>query len=55
MVCGSVAVNAQRARVGKGAGYSDPEYALLTETGKITSRTPIVTAGHLLQIVGFSI
>ena len=54
MVCGSVAVNAQGARVGKGGGYSDLEYALLTEAGKITPHTPIVTTVHPLQVVGFS-
>jgi len=54
VVCGSVAVNAQGARVGKGGGYSDLEYALLTEMGKISPRTPIVTTVHPLQIFNFS-
>lgn len=54
MVCGSVAVNNEGARVGKGGGYSDLEYALLTEAGKISPRTPIVTTIHHLQMVGFS-
>jgi 5-formyltetrahydrofolate cyclo-ligase len=51
VVCGSVAVNRQGARVGKGGGYSDLEFALLTETKKIDRRTPIVTSVHPLQIV----
>ena len=51
VVCGSVAVNRQGARVGKGGGYSDLEFALLTEQGKISANTPIVTSVHPLQIV----
>jgi len=51
VVCGSVAVNRQGARVGKGGGYSDLEFALLTEEGKIGPDTPIVTSVHPLQII----
>ncbi len=51
IVCGSVAVNRQGARVGKGGGYSDLEFALLTEAKKIRPDTPIVTSVHPLQIV----
>jgi 5-formyltetrahydrofolate cyclo-ligase len=46
VVCGSVAVNRRGVRVGKGAGYSDIEVALLVEVGLITSATTIVTTVH---------
>ena len=51
MVCGSVAVNNRGARIGKGGGYSDLEFALLTETRIISAKTPIVTSVHALQVV----
>jgi 5-formyltetrahydrofolate cyclo-ligase len=51
VVCGSVAVNRSGARLGKGGGYSDLEFALLREEGKITDQTPIVTTVHPLQIL----
>ncbi len=51
IVCGSVAVNRSGARVGKGGGYSDLEFALLTEAKKVGPKTPIVTSVHPLQIV----
>src|SRR5919106_5913408 len=51
IVCGSVAVNRQGARVGKGGGYSDLEFALLTEERKIGRDTPIVTTVHPVQVV----
>jgi len=51
VVCGSVAVNRGGARAGKGGGYSDLEFALLTEQKKIGAKTPIVTSVHPLQIV----
>jgi len=55
VVCGSVAVNRHGARVGKGGGYSDLEFALLTEERKVASDTPIVTSVHPLQIVNAAI
>jgi len=51
VVCGSVAVNRGGTRLGKGAGYSDIEVALLAEAGLIRSRTLIVTTVHPLQVL----
>jgi 5-formyltetrahydrofolate cyclo-ligase len=51
VVCGSVAVNRHGARVGKGGGYSDLEFALLTEQKKIGANVPIVTSVHPLQVI----
>jgi 5-formyltetrahydrofolate cyclo-ligase len=51
VVSGSVAVNHQGVRLGKGAGYSDIEVALLTEAGLLSPQTVIVTTIHDLQVV----
>jgi len=51
IVCGSVAVRRDGARIGKGGGYSDLEYAIALELGIITPATPIITTVHPLQIV----
>ena len=51
IVCGSVAVNHHGARIGKGAGYSDIEVALLTEAGLIDDHTTIITTIHPLQLL----
>lgn len=50
IILGSVAVNRDGARIGKGAGYSDIEFALLTEAGLVTPETTIVTTVHTLQV-----
>ncbi len=51
VICGSVAVNRSGARIGKGAGYSDLEVALLIEAGLVTDATVIVTTVHQLQVI----
>jgi len=51
IVCGSVAVTRQGARVGRGGGFSDLEYALLRMEGKIREYTPILTTVHPVQIL----
>lgn len=50
IVAGSVAVTLDGARVGKGEGYSDLEYAVLREYGVI-GEPPVVTTVHELQVV----
>jgi 5-formyltetrahydrofolate cyclo-ligase len=51
VICGSVAVNRQGVRLGKGAGYSDIEVALLIEAGLVTPDTTIATTVHSLQVL----
>lgn len=51
IVCGSVAVTSEGVRLGKGAGYSDIEVALLQEAGLISQHTLIATTVHPLQVV----
>ena len=51
VLCGSVAVNLSGARIGKGGGFSDLEYGLLIEEGKIGSHTVIATTVHPIQIL----
>jgi len=51
IVCGSVAVNPEGVRIGKGAGYADIEVALLAEAGLLTEDTTIVTTVHELQVL----
>lgn len=51
IVCGSVAVNRNGVRLGKGAGYSDIEVALLAQAGLISPATTIVTTVHPLQVI----
>jgi len=51
VVAGSVAVNRRGARVGKGGGYSDLEWALARRLGAVDERTPVLTTVHDLQVV----
>ena len=51
IVCGAVAVTRDGARLGKGGGFSDLEYALVRTLGLATEETPIVTTVHPLQII----
>ena len=51
VVSGSVAVTDAGARVGKGEGYSDLEYAVLRELGLVDADTPVATTVHDAQVV----
>jgi 5-formyltetrahydrofolate cyclo-ligase len=51
VLCGSVAVNLSGARLGKGGGFSDLEYALLIEEGLIDDHTVVATTVHPIQIL----
>jgi 5-formyltetrahydrofolate cyclo-ligase len=51
IVAGCVAVSHDGARLGKGGGYSDLEYALCRRAGLVQHDTPIVTTVHRMQVV----
>ncbi len=51
VLCGAVAVNLSGARVGKGGGFSDLEYGILIDAGKIDDHTTVATTVHPIQIV----
>src|SRR3954471_15405362 len=51
ILCGSVAVNLKGARIGKGGGFSDLEYALLAEAGTVSDKTVVATTVHPIQIL----
>jgi 5-formyltetrahydrofolate cyclo-ligase len=51
VVCGSVAVDRTGARLGKGGGFSDLEFALAREAGLIGPHTLIATTVHPAQVL----
>jgi len=51
VVSGSVAVTEDGARIGKGEGYSDLEYAILQELGLVDETTPVLTTVHERQVI----
>ena len=51
IVCGTVAVNREGVRIGKGGGYSDLEFALTRQTGIVGDDTVIATTVHPLQVL----
>jgi 5-formyltetrahydrofolate cyclo-ligase len=51
VLTGSVAVNLSGARIGKGGGFSDLEYGLLIEAGRIDEHTVVATTVHPIQIL----
>jgi 5-formyltetrahydrofolate cyclo-ligase len=55
VVCGTVAVNRDGVRIGKGGGFSDLEFGLLTEAGLVDGDTAIATTVHDVQILDESL
>jgi 5-formyltetrahydrofolate cyclo-ligase len=51
VVTGCVAVDASGARLGKGGGFADLEFAVATAAGLITADTVIVTTVHPVQVL----
>lgn len=50
VVCGCVAAGVDGARLGKGGGFADLEFALAAEAGLVGPQTPVVTTVHELQV-----
>lgn len=51
IVVGCVAVSPKGWRIGKGAGFSDMEYAMMVSTGAVDSTVPVVTIVHDCQVL----
>ena len=51
VVMGSVAVSKSGARLGKGEGYAELEYAMLKTVGAIDENVPVATTVHDIQLV----
>jgi 5-formyltetrahydrofolate cyclo-ligase len=51
VLSGSVAVTPSGARVGKGEGYSDLEFAILSDLGLVDAETVVATTVHESQLV----
>jgi len=51
VVAGCVAVNRSGARLGKGGGFSDLEFALTRAYGVVSHMTPVATTLHPCQII----
>jgi 5-formyltetrahydrofolate cyclo-ligase len=50
IVSGSVAVSPTGTRIGKGEGYSDLEFAVLSELGAVDAETTVATTVHERQV-----
>ena len=55
VISGSVAVNRQGTRIGKGGGFADLEYGLAAAVGVFTPETPVVTTVHGVQLLDESL
>ena len=51
VISGSVAVNREGVRIGKGGGFADLEYGLAAAAGILTPDTPVITTVHPMQVL----
>ena len=51
VISGSVAVNRQGVRIGKGGGFADLEYGLAVAAGIVQPGTPVVSTVHPMQVL----
>ena len=51
VLCGSVGVNLNGARIGKGGGWADLEYGVLIDAGKMDEHSVVATTVHPIQIL----
>ncbi len=51
VLSGSVAVNRQGVRIGKGGGFADLEYGLAGAAGVVQTTTPVLTTVHAMQVL----
>ncbi len=51
VVSGSVAVNRQGVRIGKGGGFADLEYGLAAAAGILKPDTPVISTVHPMQVL----
>ncbi|XP_006813754.1 methenyltetrahydrofolate synthase domain-containing protein-like [Saccoglossus kowalevskii] len=51
VIIGSVAVSPQGYRIGKGEGYADMEFAMMTTMGAVTKDTVVITTVHDCQVM----
>lgn len=55
VISGSVAVNREGVRIGKGGGFADLEYGLAVAAGIVSPITPVVTTVHTMQVLAESL
>lgn len=51
VISGSVAVNSQGVRIGKGGGFADLEYGLAAAAGVLKPDTPVISTVHPMQLL----
>jgi 5-formyltetrahydrofolate cyclo-ligase len=51
VISGSVAVNREGVRIGKGGGFADLEYGLAVAAGIVRLETPVVSTVHPMQVL----